>query len=60
MKSVVFGSSDRFYSGDPDFTWMRDVVARNLSDEPGAHHRKVGAEGKAKDTKASCAYNPVS
>ncbi|MFC5178483.1 LCP family protein [Nocardioides taihuensis] len=60
VKSVVFEASDRFNSASPDFTWMRDVVQRNLSDEPGAHQRKVGAEGRAKDTKASCAYRPVS
>ena len=47
-------------SNTTDFTWMHDVVERSLSDEPGGHHKKVGAEGRAKDTKQSCAYHPVS
>jgi hypothetical protein len=30
VKSVAFVSSDKFFSGDPDFGWMQTVVDRTL------------------------------
>ena len=30
VKSVAFVSSDKFFSGDPDFPWMQSVVERTL------------------------------
>ncbi len=30
VKSVAFVSSDKFFSGDPDFVWMQSVVERTL------------------------------
>jgi len=31
LKSVAFVSSDKFYSGDPDYDWIQSVVKRTLS-----------------------------
>ena len=36
IKSVAFVSSDKFFSGDPDFDWMHSVVDRALDPPPPA------------------------
>jgi polyisoprenyl-teichoic acid--peptidoglycan teichoic acid transferase len=34
VKSVVFKRSDKFFSGDPDFEWMHEAVARAIEPKP--------------------------
>lgn len=58
VRSVPFVSSDKFYSGDPDFTWMQSVVAKALA----PHHGRGGAKddpGRAVRTEDACGYHPV-
>lgn len=31
VRSVVFKTSDKFFSGDPDFAWMRETVAKAIN-----------------------------
>jgi len=38
VRSVVFRTSDKFFSGDPDFAWMRSVVRKAL--RPTRHHEE--------------------
>ncbi len=55
VKSVVFRSSDKFSSADPDFDYMRDVVQNTLHPPP----RKPGApEPEAVEPVDVCAYAP--
>jgi polyisoprenyl-teichoic acid--peptidoglycan teichoic acid transferase len=57
MRSIAFVTSDEFFSGDPDFTWMHDVVAKALAPKHGG-----GAKddpGAAVRTDDACAYDPV-
>ncbi|MDQ4055337.1 MAG: LCP family protein, partial [Actinomycetota bacterium] len=56
IKSVVFRSSEKFNSGDPDFDYMRDTVQKTL--HPPA--RKPGAKphSEAVEPVDVCAYNP--
>ena len=58
VKSIAFVSSDKFFSGDPDFEWMQSVVDKAL--EPGPHN---GGEkddpGKAVKARDACGYEPV-
>jgi len=57
IRSVVFRSSEKFSSGDPDFDYMRDVVQKTLHPPP----RKPGAkppESEAVEPVDACAYNP--
>ena len=72
VQSVVFKTSDKFFSGDPDFAWMRQVARRALHPH---HHKKHGPTagsssstpssspsvdpGAPENPKDSCAYNPV-
>jgi LCP family protein required for cell wall assembly len=46
VRSIAFVRSDRFFSGDPDFTWIQDSVRRALEDaetaEPAAPRTEVG------------------
>jgi LCP family protein required for cell wall assembly len=56
MRSVAFVSSDKFFSGDPDYDWMRSVVAKALGP-----HARGGAKddpGKAVTTADACGYHP--
>lgn len=58
VRSVPFVSSDRFYSGDPDYAWMQSVVAKALA----PHHGRGGAKddpGRAVRTVDACGYHPV-
>ncbi|MBZ5739899.1 LCP family glycopolymer transferase [Nocardioides mangrovi] len=59
MKSVAFISSDKFFSGDPDYAWMQSVVARATA----PHHGGGGGQddaGKAVTVSDACGYHPVS
>jgi LCP family protein required for cell wall assembly len=57
MKSMAFVSSDKFYSGDPDYTWMQSVVAKAL----GPHKKRANPQdaGTPVKTKDACGYDPV-
>jgi LCP family protein required for cell wall assembly len=55
IKSVVFRSSDKFSSADPDFDYMRDLVQKTL--HPPAKHR-ANPNAEAVDPVDVCAYNP--
>lgn len=58
MKSIAFVSSDKFYSGDPDFAWMQEVVAKALAPKSGGGPKDdPGTAVKADD---ACGYNPES
>lgn len=56
-KSVVFRSSDKFYSGDPDFDYVHETVANAIDPPP----REPGTPKvrRAEDPVDVCAYNPV-
>ena len=63
VRSIAFVSSDRFFSGDPDYAWMHESVQRALASLDGRRPpRPAGASdpGEAVDVKNSCAYNPAS
>ncbi|WP_170286113.1 LCP family protein [Nocardioides rubriscoriae] len=58
IRSVVFKTSDKFSSADPDYDYVRETVA-NAIDPP---RRKPGAPKvrRAEDPVDVCAYNPTS
>jgi LCP family protein required for cell wall assembly len=61
VRSVAFVSSDRFFSGDPDYAWMQDSASRAMATLDGAR-RPAGSgtdPGKSVDVRNSCAYQPV-
>ena len=63
VRSIAFVSSDRFFSGDPDYDWMHESVQRALASLDGKRPpRPPDADdpGEAVDVKNSCAYHPVS
>jgi LCP family protein required for cell wall assembly len=55
VKSVVFRSSDKFSSADPDFDYMRDLVQKTL--HPPAK-RRPNTNTEVVDPVDVCAYNP--
>ena len=57
MKSIAFVSSDKFFSGDPDFTWMQSVVAKALGPKQGGPKDDPGTAVKTDD---ACGYHPES
>ncbi|GAA4716483.1 LCP family protein [Nocardioides conyzicola] len=58
MKSMAFVSSDKFFSGDPDYDWMHDVVDRALA--PKKKHAAAPDEaGTPVKTTDACGYHPV-
>ena len=63
VRSIAFVSSDRFFSGDPDFAWMQESVQRALASLDGPRRPRAGGPttdpGEAVDVKDSCAYHPV-
>jgi LCP family protein required for cell wall assembly len=59
ITSVVFESSERFYSGDPDFAWMRETAAKAI-DPPPRDDRPRTDPGRPRDTEDQCAYQPTS
>ena len=57
VRSVVFKTSASFFSGDPDFEYLRDTVAKAI-DPPGTR-RKKDDPARPKNTANSCAYDPA-
>lgn len=57
VRSVVFKTSDRFFSGDPDFDFLRDTVAKAI--DPPDQRRKRDDPARPQNTANSCAYDPV-
>ena len=57
VRSVVFKPSASFFSGDPDFDYLRDTVAKAI-DPPGTR-RKKDDPARPKNTANSCAYDPA-
>lgn len=57
IKSVVFRSSDKFFSGDPDFDYMREVVQKTLV-PPKRTPGEPKPESEAVKPVDACAYNP--
>ncbi|WP_081790535.1 LCP family protein [Nocardioides sp. URHA0032] len=60
MKSIAFISSDKFFSGDPDFAWMQSVVAKALAPHAGGGGGSKDDPGKAITADGACGYHPVS
>lgn len=58
MRSVAFVSSDKFFSGDPDFDWMRSVVDKALG--PRTPRADRDEPGNAVATADACGYHPES
>ncbi|GAA4745320.1 hypothetical protein GCM10023350_32680 [Nocardioides endophyticus] len=58
MKSMAFVSSDKFYSGDPDYEWMHSVVDKALDPrkKPSGNRDDAGTPVKTQD---ACGYHPV-
>ena len=56
-KSVVFKSSENFFSGDPDFDWMRSQVEKAINPPP-RDPNKPKPEPASEDAKDACAYQP--
>jgi LCP family protein required for cell wall assembly len=57
VRSIAFVSSDKFFSGDPDFAWMHSVVAKALAPHrPAEPKDDPGTPVKAQD---ACGYHPV-
>lgn len=55
-RSMAFVTSDKFFSGDPDYSWMQSVVAKALAPRSGG-----GAKddpGTAVKTDDACGYHP--
>jgi LCP family protein required for cell wall assembly len=57
-KSVVFRSSDNFFSGDPDYDYLRATVARAI-DPPKKKNGKPKKNRTVEDPVDACAYHPV-
>jgi LCP family protein required for cell wall assembly len=61
VRSVAFVSSERFFSGDPDFDWMRATVRRALrasSSEAGAGRGEDTPRGARPSTSPSATAEP--
>ena len=70
VRSVAFVSSDRFFSGDPDYAWIQSSVRRALEGPRAGSAGGSGSgtpttspvgevdPGNAVDVEESCAYNP--
>ena len=56
MRSIAFVSSAKFYSGDPDYDWMRSVVAKAMG--PRQRDGAKDDPGKAVKTEDVCGYHP--
>ncbi|GAA1479020.1 hypothetical protein GCM10009623_34660 [Nocardioides aestuarii] len=57
VRSVVFKTSEQFFSGDPDYDYLRDTVATAL--DPVRRPGRRGDPSRPRSTKDSCAYDPV-
>ena len=56
VRSVVFRNSEAFFSGAPDFEWLRDTVARAI--DPPAKRRPRGDPARPELAEDTCAYAP--
>lgn len=56
MRSVAFVSSDKFFSGDPDYDWMRSVVDKALG--PRTPRAERDDPGNAVKNADACGYHP--
>jgi LCP family protein required for cell wall assembly len=56
LRSIAFVSSDKFSSGDPDFAWMRSVVAKATAPKQGGGGH--GDPGTAVAAEDACGYHP--
>jgi LCP family protein required for cell wall assembly len=59
MKSMAFVSSDKFFSGDPDYAWMQSVVDKALAPKK-KHAAAPDEDGTPVRTQDACGYDPVS
>ncbi|KQW52896.1 hypothetical protein ASC77_00855 [Nocardioides sp. Root1257] len=59
LKSMAFVSSDKFFSGDPDYAWMQSVVDKALAPRK-KHSAAPDADGTPVKTQDACGYDPVS
>lgn len=57
-RSIAFVRSEKFYSGDPDYTWIQSVVAKALGPRRGAGNAKDDP-GTAITVADACAYHPA-
>jgi hypothetical protein len=57
VKSIAFVSSDKFFSGDPDYAWMQSVVAKALG--PHTPSGPKDDPGTAVTADDACGYHPV-
>lgn len=57
IKSIAFVTSEKFYSGDPDFAWMQSVVANALTPK---QHGPKDDPGTAVKVDDACGYHPES
>ena len=57
-KSVVFRSSEKFFSGDPDYDYLRSTVERAI-DPPQRKNGKPKRNRTVEDPVDACAYQPV-
>lgn len=57
-RSVVFRSSEKFFSGDPDFDYLQQTVARAI-DPPARKNGKPKRNRVVEDPVDACAYQPV-
>ena len=55
VRSIAFISSDKFFSGDPDFAWMQSVVAKALGPKRGGPKDDPGTAVRTED---ACGYHP--
>ncbi|MCD4534576.1 LCP family protein [Nocardioides sp. cx-169] len=59
VKSVVFKSSDKFFSGDPDYDYLHETVQRALHPKPKpGRPAPPKADKPDQDTEDACAYHP--
>jgi LCP family protein required for cell wall assembly len=57
-RSVVFRSSENFFSGDPDYDYLRATVARAI-DPPKKKNGEPRKNRTVEDPVDACAYDPV-
>jgi polyisoprenyl-teichoic acid--peptidoglycan teichoic acid transferase len=57
-KSVVFKRSENFYSGDPDFDWVRETVQKSVY-PPKRKPNQEKRDNPSEDAQDACAYNPT-
>lgn len=58
VKSVVFKTSEQFFSGDPDYDYVRETVHKALNPMPRAPGAPAPPQA-ADNTKDACAYQPT-